>query len=61
MAALVASKSNPVSRAFSHRLRSAGKPAKLALTACMRKLRVILNAIARSGIPWQPPRMLART
>jgi transposase len=60
MAALVASKCNPVIRAFYLRLRAAGKPAKVALTACMRKLLVILNAIARSGTPWQPERTLAR-
>ena len=34
-------------RAFYQRLRSAGKPTKVALTACMRKLLIILNAIAR--------------
>jgi transposase len=61
MAALVASKCNPVIRAFYQRLRAAGKPAKVALTACMRKLLIILNAIARSGAPWQPERTLART
>ena len=38
MAALVASKCNPVIRTFYHRLRAAGKPVKVALTACMRKL-----------------------
>ena len=61
MAALVASRRNPVIRAFYQRLRAAGKPAKVALTACMRKLLVILNAIARSGTPWRPARALART
>jgi len=61
MAALVASKCNPVIRAFYQHLRAAGKPAKVALTACMRKLLTILNAIARSGIPWSPPHTLART
>jgi transposase len=61
MAALVASKCNPVIRAFYQRLRTAGKPAKVALTACMRKLLTILNAIARDGTPWQPDRTLART
>ena len=54
MAALVAARRNPVIRAFYQRLRTAGKPVKVALTACMRKLLVILNAIARSGTPWQP-------
>jgi transposase len=61
MAALVASKCNPVIRTFYQRLRAAGKPAKVALTACMRKLLIILNAIARSGTPWQPARTLVST
>jgi transposase len=61
MAALVASKWNPVIRAFYHRLRAAGKPAKVALTACMRKLLTILNAIARDGTRWNPTRTLVRT
>jgi transposase len=61
MAALVASKYNPVIRIFYQRLRAAGKPVKVALTACMRKLLTILNAIVRDGIPWQPARTLART
>ena len=52
MAALTASRSNPVIAAFYSRLRTAGKPAKLALTACMRKLLVILNAIIRDKQPW---------
>ena len=60
MAALVASKCNPVIRTFYLRLRAAGKPAKVALTACMRKLLVILNAMARSGTSWQPERTLVR-
>jgi len=61
MAALVASKGNPVIRTFYQRLRAAGKPAKVALTACMRKLLTILNAIARDGTPWNPTRTLVRT
>ena len=36
-----------------HRLRAAGKPAKVAITACMRKLATILNAILRDKTPWQ--------
>ena len=54
MAALSASQRNPVIRAFYRRLRAAGKPAKVALTACMRKLLTILNAMARDGAPWDP-------
>jgi transposase len=53
MAALTASRRNPAIAAFYNRLRAAGKPAKLALTACMRKLLVILNAIIRDKKPWQ--------
>jgi len=53
MAALVASRRNPVIRAFYQRLLAAGKPKKLALTACMRKLLTILNAIVRDRSPWQ--------
>lgn len=53
MAALVASRRNPVIRAFYQRLVAAGKPKKLALTACMRKLLTILNAIVRDRSPWQ--------
>jgi transposase len=48
MAALVASRYNPVIREFYQRLRAAGKPAKVALTACMRKLLVILNAMLKN-------------
>lgn len=39
---------------FSKRLRAAGKAAKVALTACMRKLLTILNAMVKSQTPWQP-------
>jgi transposase len=54
MAALVASRHNPVIAVFYRRLRSLGKPPKLALTACMRKLLVILNAMLRDRRPWHP-------
>jgi transposase len=53
MAAVTAAHHNPVIRVFYRRLRAAGKPAKVALTACMRKLLTILNAMARSGEPWR--------
>jgi len=52
MAALTASQCNPVIREFYERLRARGKPPKVALTACMRKLLVILNAMARDGVAW---------
>jgi len=54
MAALAASRFNPVFRAFYQRLVTSGKPPKVALVACMRKLLVVLNAIVRDGIPWNP-------
>jgi len=55
MATLAATRSNPVIRTFYQRLREAGKPPKVALTACMRKLLTILNAILKSQTPWQAP------
>ena len=54
MAALVASKHNPVIREFFERLLKAGKPKKVALVACTRKLLVILNAMMKSGQQWNP-------
>jgi transposase len=54
MAALVASRRNPVIRRFYQRLVAAGKPPKLALTACMRKLLTILNAMVKSETTWKP-------
>ena len=53
MAALVASKHNPVLKAFYQRLIADGKLKKVALTAVMRKLLTILNAILRDQTPWQ--------
>jgi transposase len=53
MAALSAKKFNPVIRKFYERLIKNGKEKKVALTACMRKLLVILNAILRSKEPWR--------
>ncbi len=55
MAALVASRYNPVLRVFYQRLRAAGKPAKLALIACARKLLTILNAMVRANTYWVAP------
>lgn len=52
MAALVATRWNPTVRRFYLSLRAAGKPAKVALVACMRKLLVILNAILRDRQRW---------
>jgi transposase len=58
MAALVATKHNLVIKTFYHRLLRAGKEKKVALTACMRKLLVILNAMFRNQTSWQPPRLV---
>jgi transposase len=54
MGTLAATRFNPVIRAFYLRLCAAGKEKKVALTACMRKLLTILNAMAKTGTPWQP-------
>ena len=56
MAAMVASRFNPVIRDFYQRLLAAGKPKKVALTACMRKLLVILNSMLKSRSPWRDER-----
>jgi transposase len=52
MACLVAIRHNPALRAFYRRLREAGKPARLAIVAVMRKLLTILNAMLRDRQPW---------
>lgn len=54
MAALVASRRNPVIQAFYERLVAAGKGSKVELVACMRKLLTILNAEFRTRQPWNP-------
>lgn len=53
MGTLSAIRYNPVIKVFYERLVQAGKPAKVAITACMRKLLTILNAMLRDGTPWQ--------
>jgi transposase len=55
MATLVATRFNPVIRQFYERLLKAGKAKKVALTACMHKLLLILNAIVRANAPWRQP------
>jgi transposase len=52
MAALVATRHNPVLRRFYQRLLAAGKPKMVALTACMHKLLLILNALVRHHTVW---------
>jgi transposase len=54
MAALSAMKHNPVIRDFAARLHAKGKPPKVVITACIRKLVVILNAILKANQSWQP-------
>jgi transposase len=54
MAALVGTRRNPVLKAFYERLLAAGKAKKLALTACMHKLLLTLNAMLRHHQPWTP-------
>lgn len=53
MAALVGTRRNAVIRAFYARLLAAGKPKKLALVACMRKLLTILNTMVRTRQRWR--------
>jgi len=54
MATLSARKHNPVIRRFADRLSQAGKPFKVVLTACMRKLLIILNTMIRNKTDWNP-------
>jgi transposase len=62
MAALTAKRHNPVLKAFAERLKQAGKPPKVVIVACMRKLLTIMNAMLKHNTPWQaqsarpPPR-----
>jgi len=55
MSALSATRFNPIIRAFYQRLRQAGKPFKVAITACMHKLLIILNAMMKHQTRWLPP------
>jgi transposase len=52
MATLAAVRHNPTIRAFHERLIQAGKLPKVALTACMHKILLILNAMVRTNTPW---------
>lgn len=54
MAVVAAMRCNPVIRAFYLHLRNRGKPAKVALTACMRKLLTIMNAMLKHRSEWSP-------
>ena len=59
MGALVAARRNPVVKEFYERLLAAGKPKKVALVACMRKLLSILNAVLKHRTPWRSPYYLS--
>jgi transposase len=61
MATVAAIRSNPAIRPFYLRLRARGKHAKPALTACMSKLLVILNAMLRNQTHWQTPALATST
>jgi transposase len=52
MATIVAMRHNRVIRTFYERLLAAGKPKKVAIVACMRKLLTILNAMVKAGEKW---------
>jgi len=60
MATLSATRYNPVIAALYQRLLATGKPKKLALVACMRKLLTILNVILKTGIPWSSEKTLQK-
>jgi len=53
MVALAAMRSNPIITAFANRLATAGKPKRLVIAACARKIIVILNAMLRDQTLWQ--------
>lgn len=52
MAAVSAIRCNPAIKAFAERLKQAGKPAKVVIVACMRKLLTIMNAMVKNNAPW---------
>jgi transposase len=54
MATVSAIRCNGPIKAFAQRLRQAGKPAKVVIVACMRKLLTIMNAILKNNAPWNP-------
>lgn len=54
MAAISAMRCNPTIKAFAARLKSVGKPAKVVIVACMRKLLTIMNVMIKNNVPWNP-------
>ncbi|MBE0363183.1 transposase [Pseudoalteromonas ulvae UL12] len=57
MAMMSAIQSNPVFKSTYQRLVAAGKPKKVALIACVRKMIVILNSMLRDGVMWEAPKV----
>lgn len=55
MATVAAMRCNPAIKPFAQRLKMAGKPAKLVIAACMRKLLTIMNTMIKTNSPWTPP------
>jgi transposase len=58
MSTVVVVRRNPILKEFYERLRTKGKPAKQAFTACMRKLLVVLNVMLRHHTRWSAPNPL---
>ena len=54
MATVSAIRCNPVIKTFANRLAQAGKPAKVVITACMRKLLTLMNSMVKHNAPWNP-------
>jgi transposase len=54
MAVVSAIRCNAPIKAYDTRLKTAGKPVKVALIACMRKLLTFANAVLRDGVAWSP-------
>jgi transposase len=54
MATVSALRCNPVIQAFAQRLKQTGKPIKVVIVACMRKLLTIMNAMLKNNSPWNP-------
>jgi transposase len=54
MDALTAMRFNDAIRSFAQRLKNAGKPNKIVIVACMRKLLTIMNSIIKHSSPWHP-------
>lgn len=59
MAAVTASRCHPVLAPYYQTLRARGKPAKVALVACMRRLLVLLNSLLKTRTPWRPPQLVS--